>query len=341
MQPKSFHPDLLKTFEVGSGGFVKYVDHMGSDESLVKVARKSTERGFVSWEPYVRCKKCDHCYLIDGHPQDPSLYLVQSPHGGFFTCNEHTPCNHEKVEKFPRGDIGILMHMMENRHTSPIEFAEVIFDLRIPMDIWRQVIRHRTANVSEYSTRYSEAIDEMATTRPDEWRLQATANRQGSLGLLPVEVGEKLSADEHNFQQDARAVYQHRLSLGVAKEQARKDLPLSNYTEAFWKMDLHNLFHFLGLRLEEHAQKEARDFGKAIAEIVKALFPRMYECFEEHKLFAVTFSRTQMKVLRELVLSVDNGIAFMDPLRVQGHQYYGDEKKTERARFLAKLGIKE
>jgi len=321
-------------FKVGSGGFVKYVDHIGSDESLVRTARKSTTRGFVSWEPYFRCKH----KLCSAWK-----FFVEPGWRDYSTASWSTGLTHihERGESFPRGDLGILMYMMENRHTSPIEFGEIIFDLRIPMDIWRQVVRHRTANVSEYSTRYSEAIDEMATTAPDEWRTQGTSNRQGSSGLLPEEDGRGLSVVEAEFHARARDVYKHRLELGVAKEQARKDLPLSNYTEVFWKMDLHNLFHFLSLRLDQHAQKEARDFGQAIASIVKELFPRTYEAFEEHKLGSVTFSRTQYNVLVKLLKSTDGGISFTDPLRVQGHPYYGDEKKSERAKFLSKIGIKE
>lgn len=272
--------------KVGSGGFVRYIDHLGSDEKLVKTARVSTGRGFVSWDPYIRCKVCDYIFIAT----DPYRQETECPSG-----------DGHKIEKFPRGDNGILHHLIENRHTSPIEFAEIVYHLRIPMHIWRQVVRHRTANVSEYSTRYSEAIDEMETTEPNAWRLQATQNRQGSSGLLDIVTGEKLSYKEIEFQKMAREVYEERLRYGVAKEQARKDLPLSNYTEVFWKMDLHNLFHFLGLRLDKHAQLEARQFGQGIASIAQNLFPRTYTAFEEHKLYAVTLSREQAEEVRKIL----------------------------------------
>src|SRR5206468_2425684 len=119
-------------------------------------------------------------------------------------------------------------------------------------------IRHRTANVNEYSTRYSEAIDAAQTTKPDEWREQATGNRQGSAGFLELSAGQELSQAEQHLLRVSREVYEERLKRGVAREQARKDLPLSTYTEAYWKVDLHNLFHFLMLRMDPHAQLEIR-----------------------------------------------------------------------------------
>src|SRR5690606_18708598 len=119
-----------------------------------------------------------------------------------------------------------------HRHSTPFEMAELKFLVRVPMDTWRQWIRHRTANVNEYSTRYSVAIDATQTTPPDEWRSQAASNRQGSEGLLPRDVGEKLTEAERTIQAESRRVYEERLAAGVAREQARKDLPLSTYTEA-------------------------------------------------------------------------------------------------------------
>lgn len=333
-QPKSRDEEqtltsfLVDGTKVGSGGFVKLVDFMGSDEKLVRTARVSTGRGFVSWEPYQRCKNCD--YIIVN--STPTTTIVNRQ-----VCNG----DQHKWEKFPNGDVGIIHNLVRERHTSPIEFGEITFHLRIPMHIWRQVVRHRTANVSEYSTRYSEAIDEMETTSPHEWRLQATQNRQGSSGYLDENLGSALTENEKSFHRDARELYKHRLSLGVAKEQARKDLPLSNYTEVFWKIDCRNLMHFLGLRLEEHAQKEAREFGQGIATIFKFLFPKLYWAFEEFKLHAVTFSRSEMGILKTL-LGVVNGefSVYFHSFNVEGHPLYGSKNKANRERFLKKFGVK-
>jgi thymidylate synthase (FAD) len=141
-------------------------------------------------------------------------------------------------------DRTLIRYLMRHRHTTPFEMAEIKLLVRVPMDCWRQWIRHRTANVNEYSTRYSIAIDSTQTTPADQWRTQAANNRQGSGDLLPEEVGRRLTEDEKRLQNEARRVYQERLEAGVAREQARKDLPLSTYTEAYWKVDLHNLLHF-------------------------------------------------------------------------------------------------
>ena len=168
-------------------------------------------------------------------------------------------------------DRTLIRYLMRHRHTTPFEMAEIKLLVRIPMDAWRQWIRHRTASVNEYSTRYSVAIDSAQTTEPDAWRLQTTTNRQGSAGLLDPAEGAALTASEREFQKSARELYERRVELGVAREQARKDLPLSTYTQAYWKCDLHNLFHFLALRMEEHAQLEIRQYATIIGEKTRDL----------------------------------------------------------------------
>ena len=181
-------------------------------------------------------------------------------------------------------DVALLRYLMRHDHWTPFEMCELKIRIRIPMDAWRQMVRHRTASINEYSTRYSIAIEEMATTEPEEWRKQSTDNKQGSAGYVyewpegtteePTDgcpngawvngqyfgsPGDYLTAVEADFQERAGEVYKERLSFGVAREQARKDLPLSTYTEAYWKIDLRNLLHFLALRLHPHAQKEIRE----------------------------------------------------------------------------------
>lgn len=198
-------------------------------------------------------------------------------------------------------DRTLLRYLMRHGHTSPFEMAEVKLFVRVPMDCWRQWIRHRTASVNEYSTRYSVAIDAAQRTPPDQWRLQSAQNRQGSEGFLPTELGKELSAAEAELQTHARSVYQRRLELGVAREQARKDLPLSTYTEAYWKIDLHNLLHFLELRLAPQSQWEIRQYAQTIGyEIVRPLFPLVWEAFEDYRLRATSLSRLEQGVIERL-----------------------------------------
>jgi thymidylate synthase (FAD) len=291
------------TIAVLDAGYVQLVDSLGTDETIVEAARVSTGRGFVSWEPYKRCKQCQ---LVTGFKDNP---LVCSEHAGGF-------------EEFPRGDLGILDYLYRNGHTTPFEMCELVIDVKVPMDHWRQWIRNRTVSVNEYSTRYSEAIDEMARTLPGEWRTQGKTNRQGSGAFLDEDMGTLLSQRESALHDFARSVYEERLKAGVAKEQARKDLPLSNYTAARWKIDLHNLLHnFLGKRMHPHAQKEIREYANAVATIVKAIWPRTYALYEEYTLHGVHLSRTEVAQLREWLKT--------------HHQFPGNEYG---AKLMTKLG---
>jgi thymidylate synthase (FAD) len=198
-------------------------------------------------------------------------------------------------------DRTLIRYLMRHRHSTPFEMAELKLLVRVPMDCWRQWIRHRTANVNEYSTRYSIAIDSAQATPPGQWRTQAQANRQGSDEPLPEELGRRLTEDERWLQTEARRIYQERLEAGVAREQARKDLPLATYTEAYWKIDLHNLLHFLSLRMDAHAQQEIRDYAAAIGrEIVRPLFPVVWEAFEDYRLGSMFLSRLDRAVVERL-----------------------------------------
>lgn len=198
-------------------------------------------------------------------------------------------------------DRTLIRYLLRHRHTTPFEMAEIKFLVRVPMDCWRQWVRHRTANINEYSTRYSLAIDAAQTTPVDEWRTQAESNRQGSGDPLPVELGEKLTAQETELQNQMRTVYRKRIDAGVAREQARKDLPLATYTEAYWKIDLHNLLHFLALRMDSHAQLEIREYATAIGEqIVAPLFPVVWEAFQDYRMQSMFLTRLDTEVIQRL-----------------------------------------
>jgi thymidylate synthase (FAD) len=198
-------------------------------------------------------------------------------------------------------DRGLIRYLLRHRHTTPFEMCELKLHVRVPMDAWRQWIRHRTASVNEYSTRYSIAIDTAQRTDSGGWRLQAQGNRQGSGGRAAPESGGVLTQRERELQEHARAVYQERLAAGIAREQARKDLPLSTYTEAYWKMDLHNLLHFLALRLDEHAQLEIRSYAQVIGnEIVARWVPLTWEAFTDYRLGALALSRLESEILAAL-----------------------------------------
>lgn len=241
--------------------------------------------------------------------------------------------------KVVQDDRSLVRYLMRHRHSTPFEMAEFKFHVRVPMDTWRQWIRHRTANVNEYSTRYSEAIDSAQRTRPNTWRLQAKDNKQGSCGTVtewPADSGmqlcgpgDYLSSREQQLHEFAREIYEERVkNFGVAREQARKDLPLSTYTEAYWKIDLHNLFHFLALRMDSHAQVEIRTYANAMAELVKRAVPYAWEAFEDYRLRSITLSGPEIDEIR----------ALLDHVPLHGRKGLGKREKAEFAHKLTLLG---
>ncbi|GIX02551.1 MAG: flavin-dependent thymidylate synthase [Thermogutta sp.] len=235
-------------------------------------------------------------------------------------------------------DRTLIRYLMRHRHTTPFEMAEIKLLVRVPMDIWRQWIRHRTASVNEYSTRYSIAIDAAHRTPPDGWRRQSRNNRQGSEGFLDPETGRQLSEEERELQEYARRVYQHRLELGVAREQARKDLPLSTYTEAYWKIDLHNLLHFLELRMDPHAQWEIAQYAHVIGhEIVARLFPITWEAFLDYRFQSVVLSRLDCEVIRNLASQGRIPATEEDFMQLQHPSWQGLSRCRERDECLEKL----
>ncbi|MEW6006241.1 MAG: FAD-dependent thymidylate synthase [Stygiobacter sp.] len=284
---------LGKKFPVLDDGFVRVIDYMGSDESIVQAARVSYGKGT------------------------------------------------KKISE----DRGLIRYLLRNRHTTPFEMCEIKLHVRVPMDTWRQWIRHRTANVNEYSTRYSLAIDSSQRTKIDEWRMQSKDNKQGSEGFFPIEIGSKLSEREEELQNFAREVYNERLNLGVAREQARKDLPLSTYTEAYWKIDLHNLLNFLALRMDNHAQFEIRSYANVIGnEIVSRWVPIAWQAFQDYRMNSMVLSALDIEVLK-LVIQNENNKAIEKAIELK--MIKNDEGKIKLNREgkefeekISRLGLK-
>ena len=230
-------------------------------------------------------------------------------------------------------DRGLIRYLLRNAHTTPFEMCKLKLHIRVPMDCWRQWIRHRTASVNEYSTRYSEAISDQQGTLPGEWRLQTTLNKQGSEGFLDLDLGNELTISEANFHQSARDLYQARIESGVAREQARKDLPLSTYTEAYWSIDLHNLLHFLMLRMDSHAQTEIRQYATVIGEeIVARWVPFVWEAFRDYRLNAIRLSGPETELMR-LLIAQDQPAA-KEWLKERGWVSLKDGKKSREAKEL-------
>ncbi len=202
-------------------------------------------------------------------------------------------------------DRGLIRYLMRHLHTTPFEMVEFKFHVKLPIFVARQWIRHRTANVNEYSGRYSEMKDEFYVPDPEQVRAQSATNKQGRADdSFAPEEAERIRTMMRTTQESLYGQYQELLDTDLAREIARINLPVSNYTEWYWKIDLHNLFHFLRLRIDSHAQYEIRVYGEAMASIVKAAVPLAYEAFEDYILNSQKFSHQELQVIKSLLTSI-------------------------------------
>jgi thymidylate synthase (FAD) len=237
-----------------------------------------------------------------------------------------------------------IRNLMRHLHTTPFEMCEIKLHVRTPMDVWRQWIRHRMANVNEHSTGFAIANSAQATAA-GEWRTAPSKNEHGNGAFLSLEQGRMLSASEAQLQKTAREVYEQRIDAGVEREQARKDLPLSTYTEAYWKIDLHNLLHFLHLRMDVHAQEELCAYARVIGEeIVAKWVPLAWEAFLDYRRNAVHLSRIEAEVLAAVVANAPQraqaivesaGLLTFD----EGGKAHVNRERSELEAKLAGLGI--
>ena len=239
-------------------------------------------------------------------------------------------------------DRGLIRYLMRHNHTSPFEMCEIKLHIKCPIYVFRQWIRHRTASVNELSGRYSVIEDRKEKTEVDKWRMQSASNKQGSSEqYIDPSLGKVLACDEaglHNMMQES---YEHRLRHGVAREQARKDLPLSTYTEAYWKIDLHNLLNFLELRLDDGAQYEIRSYARVIADIVQKWVPHTWEAFCDYRLNAMKLSAIDLRVIQDVKNNVGTGqiLQFLEKAKLVDYEIDDQTKrnKIKRNRELEEL----
>lgn len=199
--------------------------------------------------------------------------------------------------KTAREDAALIDYLVRNQHTSPLEMVELKFHIEAPLFVARQWLRHRTASVNEVSARYSVVQDEFYLPDPEEMRAQGTRNKQVGDGELKDAVQHTSAGQIRWMTQDAFLIYQSLIKDGVAREQARMILPQNMYTEWYWKIDLHNLLHFLKLRLDWHAQAEIRAYAEAVLELVRPVAPVAVASWEEHVRFGVRLSRTEAQAV--------------------------------------------
>ncbi|WP_135467575.1 FAD-dependent thymidylate synthase [Crenalkalicoccus roseus] len=210
-------------------------------------------------------------------------------------------------------DRGLIRYLMRHRHSTPFEMCEIKYHVKLPIFVARQWIRHRTANVNEYSARYSILDREFYIPAPEHLAAQSAVNRQGRGDILE---GREAARVLDLLREDAARNYDHYLEMlnedehgraldparqGLARELARMNLTLNTYTQWYWKTDLHNLLHFLSLRADPHAQYEIRAYAEAMLETVRAWVPLCFEAFRDYRLGAVTLSAQMLAVLRRLL----------------------------------------
>ena len=194
-------------------------------------------------------------------------------------------------------DRGLIRYLLRHRHTTPFEMIEFKFHVAMPVFIARQWIRHRTANVNEYSARYSIVPDRFYHPSLENVRCQSMINRQG--GQEPIDpITAQQFLDYLDKCEAQYGEYEKLLDAGVSREMARIGLPVSVYTQWYWKCDLHNTLHFLSLRMDDHAQQEIRDYAEAMFALIKPIVPITAEAFEDYHLAGIHLTRLELDALR-------------------------------------------
>lgn len=253
---------MYKPISVLDHGFIRVIDYMGDDSAIVQAARVSYGRG----------------------------------------------------TKKSLQDKGLINYLMRHRHTTPFEMCDIKFHIKLPIFIARQWIRHRTASVNEYSARYSILSNEFYLPKKANLASQSQVNKQGrSHDVVPDDVAERVLA---TIKEDSINCYKHYIEMmnedengnvinddqvGITRELARMNLTLNHYTEWYWKINLHNLLHFLALRADSHAQYEIRVYAEAMLDIVKAWVPYAYEAFDNHVKNGANISRQGMDIIRAML----------------------------------------
>ncbi len=204
--------------------------------------------------------------------------------------------------KTVREDKGLINYLLRNEHTSPFEQVVFTFHVKLPIFVARQWIRHRTARLNEISGRYSVMKNEFYVPSDEDIAFQSTDNKQGrSSGDVPAELRKAVLEEITVGQSKAYESYKKLIDSGIARELSRVNLPLSLYTEWYWQIDLHNLFHFLKLRLDGHAQKEIRDYAAVMYEIASKVCPLACEAFDNHVLKSVKLSEKEKLAVKALL----------------------------------------
>src|SRR4051794_26664749 len=268
-----------------------------ADVTAVEIEKKPFEAemrdvmdGAARWE--VKVDEHGLCALIDVMPR-----FAPAGKTADYAIVQAARVSYGEGTKQINEDRGLIRYLARHRHTTPFEMVEFKFHHVMPIFVARQWIRHRTANVNEYSARYSVVRDRFFKPSLDNVRKQSTSNRQGGEEPMDVNTAQDFLAYLDEVEKSYER-YQEFLDKGVAREIARIALPASVYTEWYWKIDLHNLFHFLSLRMDPHAQQEIRDYATAMFQLIQPIVPIAAEAFLDYNLNSMHLTRLEIEALR-------------------------------------------
>lgn len=283
--------DKGTTIKVLDHGYVTLIDHMGTDEGIVEAARMSTGRGFEGWDD--RVENCKHC----GHdPWGPVKQMLP-------VCSNSPTATHEF--KKVSGDKNLLDFLWRKKHATPFEMCELQIEVAAPIFVFREWHRHRTQSYNEFSARYSVMPNEHYVPELSRIQVQSKTNKQGSGEALPELMADAFLDELRREQQDVYSTYEDLLKRGVAKEVARINTPVSRYSKMRAKTDLRSWLMFCNLRCRPDAQYEIRQYATVVGQIIKSVWPRVWDLFEEYDLYGAHFSRTELILLRKM-LAVDS-----------------------------------
>lgn len=284
----------------------------------------------INSENKISCLDKGFVRLVDLMPR---MVSDDSEPTGDFAIVRAARVSYGKGTKSVNEDRGLIRYLMRNYHTTPFEMAEIVFHCKMPIFVARQWIRHRTASVNEYSGRYSIMSEDFYVPDTERIQTQSKTNNQGTNtdGSLTEMQQKHIQAAMKNEQDFAVENYNKYLDLDVAKELARINLPVSNYTEWYWKIDLLNLFKFLKLRLDSHSQYEIRVYAEAIYEFIKPIFPLACEAFEDYWLNGDSVSKEEKEILLKLI----------DQDYVEKYAKESGLSEREKKEFLEKFSNKD
>lgn len=340
-------------FKILDKGYLRYVNHMGSDEEVVEAARMSTGKGFLGWfwekDTYadVTCSDCGTQHIREDLPREVLELDGEEEEVALCTnCWGSDLINLSDAKVDPKllgkkghpKDLSLLETLMANRHATPFEMGELVLEVKAPIMVFREWHRHRTQSYNEMSGRYIQMPNDHYVPPLSRIQKQSKSNKQGSEGSFPEEYANKVRNTIASQQQETYDTYDTWVRDGVAKEIARVNTPVTRYSRMRAKANLRNWLAFFSLRMDKAAQWEIQQYATAAAYVVKTIWPRSFELWMEHEFLSTRFSRSEMEILQWILRSVDISKMFdqIEPLAIGAYLMAGADVSDSK-RIGAKI----